>query len=88
MSLYMEGKPIEKVEQFVHLGNLIGPCSMNRNIESCVNKCYSEINIMMAQFGTVFLPTQFKLFHHIVCLFMAPKYGIFLLRIYRAWHKA
>ena len=59
----MDGKPIEKVQQFVHLGNLIGPGSMKRNIESCVNKFYSEVNILMAQFGTVFSSTRFKLFH-------------------------
>ena len=62
-SIHMDGKYIERVERFMHLGNLIGPNSACDNLDLCINKFNSEVNTLMAQFGKVFSSTRYKLFH-------------------------
>ena len=61
-SVYLDGKPVDHVDHFVHLGCLIGPNSFRKSLERHINKFYSEVNLLMAQFGKAFASSRHKLF--------------------------
>ena len=90
--LYLDGKPIDLVDHFEHLGNII---EFNRNgndVNNSVRKFQTDVNMIMAQFGNVFPETRYKLFK----MYCMSLYGCQLWdfsskevnSFYTAWRKA
>ena len=57
----MDGRVIEKVDKYIHLGSCVGADSLSCNVQRCVSKLYSEVNIIMAQFGHAFSSIRYML---------------------------
>ena len=90
--IYVNGKVIEKVHQFVYLGHLIGPNSSSKCLERSCYKFNSEVNLLMAQFGKVFSSTRHQLFQAYCMSFYGSSLwdysGNEVDRIFVAWRKA
>ena len=61
-NVYLDGKPVDHVEYFIHLGCLVGPNSFSKSLERNISKFYSEVNLLMAQFGKAFASSRHRLF--------------------------
>ena len=90
--IVMDGKTIEKVNQFIHLGNLIGPESMNDNFEFCINKFNSDVSILVAFFGKAFVSSRYNLFRSYCMSLYGSQLWDFSLKgiekVFIAWRKA
>ena len=90
--LNMDGNPIERVRQYVHLGTLVGSGLMDSPIQRSVNKFYSEVNLLMAQFSNIFSSLRYKLFQSYCMSFYGSQLWDFsgreIEKIFVAWRKA
>ena len=83
---------LDKVNIFEHLGHYVGQNALNNSVSNCISRFQTEVNLLMAQFGTAFPDTRYKLFK----TYCMPIYGCQLWdfskreveRFSTAWRKA
>ena len=88
----LDGRVIEKVNRFTHLGNFVGTDALAHNIQRCISKLFSEVNIIMAEFGHAFSSERYKLFQSYATSFYGAQLWDFsnpeVDKLLTAWRKS